>query len=232
MIYAITERQTKKLLDLPETGMGFQIVKAENSDTFHSSKFLVLNAEIAIDVDNDLVEFKSFIAESEIHKLARNSKEWNVFSSTIKVVPQSLVRDKVLVAETKSLRRSHVGGGAMDNDAEEANGEEMFVRLSAYKNDRRIDFENGCLCPGSYRATLKDYLNCVHTHDDPIERYALPTEDEIEWAFFIQPAEGDEFQRGVVQPANGRRGGDEEAYFENGTSKNTLLSINEYGEKP
>ena len=39
----------------------------------------------------------------------------------------------------------------------------------------------------------------------------------------------DSLQRGIVQPAFGHEGGGIEAYFEYGTSKETLLFKREYG---
>ena len=45
--------------------------------------------------------------------------------------------------------------------------------------------------------------------------------DEIKWEFYIQPLKTDTLQRGIVQPANEKQGGGEEAYFANGTSLGT-----------
>lgn len=118
--------------------------------------------------------------------------------------------------------------GAIDNPVEFANGEEVFVRLSAFDNDRRIDKENRCLRPGSFTTTEADYLVCKYLSDDPIERYALPNNDEIKWAFYIQPVGTDTLQRGTVQPANGKRGGGKEAYFEKGTAKGTFFERTKY----
>ena len=104
----------------------------------------------------------------------------------------------------------------------------MFVRLSAYSDDKRIDKTNKCLWPGSYTTTEKDYLKCKFEKDDPIERYALPNDEKIEWAFHIQPKKTDTLQRGNVQTANGKRAGGEEAYFENGTSSGTFIQQTRY----
>jgi hypothetical protein len=61
-------------------------------------------------------------------------------------------------------------------------------------------------------------------------RYALPNDEQIQWAFYIRPKVGDTLQRGVVQPAYGHDGGGIEAYFENGTSDDTYFDKKEYGE--
>ena len=68
---------------------------------------------------------------------------------------------------------------------------------------------------------MDDYLECISPPpEDPIERYALPSNDEIKFAFHIHPKKTDTLQRGTVQPANGKRGGGEEAYFAKLTIKN------------
>ena len=231
MIYEVSEKQSSKLLRLPETGMGFQVVEAEELASDRISTFLVLNSQLAIDVDRDLRQNKRLIAENGFKTLLRRSDVWDVKTSSIRVVPEQAIREPQVIAEAKSfaLRRSKVDGGATENELEHADGDEKFVRLSAYKDDKRIDFENDCLLPGSYCTSERDYLDCVNTHDDPLDRYALPTDEEIEWAFFIQPNDSDTFRRGIVQPAFGHQGGGEEAYFENGTSDDTYLYRRAYG---
>ena len=118
--------------------------------------------------------------------------------------------------------------GAKDNPVEKVNGSEIFVRLSHWNNDKRVDKVNKRLLPGTFTTTLKDYKECNKTRDDPIERYALPTNDPILWAFHIQPKNTDTLQSGIVQPAFGRRGGGEEAYFDKGTSYGTFISQTPY----
>ena len=65
-------------------------------------------------------------------------------------------------------------------------------------------------------------------NDSPVERYALPYNDEIKFAFHVQPKKTDTLQRGTVQPANGKRGGGEEAYFAKGTAAGTFIKQTSY----
>ena len=106
----------------------------------------------------------------------------------------------------------------------------MFVRLSAYQNDRRIDFENKRLKPGTYPTTRCDYRVCVIYKDDPVDRYALPNDEKVKWAFYVQPKTKDTLQRGIVQPAFGHDGGGIEVYFAAGTSRDTFMVMKPYGE--
>ena len=101
--------------------------------------------------------------------------------------------------------------------------------LPAFRNDKRIDFEKKKLKKGSYTTTQSDYGVCVEYHDDPVDRYALPNDDSIKWAFYIRPEKIDGLQRGIVQPAFGHEGGGIEAFFENGTSDGTFIETKPYG---
>ena len=125
----------------------------------------------------------------------------------------------------EKYHRKSGGRGAIDNDKEQASGEEVFVRLSAYEDDRRVDFIRKRLRDGSFTTTKDDYLTCKGYKDDPVDRYALPNDEEIKYAYHVKPISSDNFQRGIVQPAFEHCGGGEEAYFEKGTSDDTLLSL-------
>ena len=77
--------------------------------------------------------------------------------------------------------------------------------------------------PGSFTTMLDDYLKCKTSNSDPVDRYALPNNDIIKYAFHIKPVKTDTLQRGIVQPANGKRGGGKEAYFAKGTAIGTFI---------
>jgi hypothetical protein len=102
------------------------------------------------------------------------------------------------------------------------------VRLSAYENDRRIDHFNKKLLDGTYTTTEDDYLTCKKYGDDPVDRYALPNDEEIKWAFHVKPKNWDKYRPGIVQPANGHIGGGIEALFDNGTSVDTYFKKTPY----
>ena len=154
--------------------------------------------------------------------------------ASIKLSADSIALNAISVLNEKQFRnvlnenKNQNEGAAIDNPVENANGEEIFVRLSAFDDDKRIDKINKCLRPGSYTTTMDDYLKCKASNDDPVERYALPNDDKIKFAFHIQPKKTDTLQRGTVQPANGKRGGGKEAYFANGTANGTFIKQTPY----
>jgi len=149
----------------------------------------------------------------------------------VALVPRNQITEfRVLTESKKKNKGRHSGGkGAVDSPKEVADGKELFVRLSSYENDKRIDFINKKLKPGTFATTNDDYNVCVRTSDDPIDRYALPNDETIKWAFCIQPKKDDILQRGIVQPAFSHDGGGIEVFFEYGTSEKTYLDKRPYG---
>ena len=77
--------------------------------------------------------------------------------------------------------------------------------------------------PGSFTTTASDALKCKIEKDDPINRYALPDELMLKWAFYIQPNKTDLLPRGNVEANFGKKGGGREVYFENGHQNIPLL---------
>jgi len=232
MIYKAYDSDTEKFLSLPETGMGYQVIEAKRRGDTVKEKFVVYNGELIVDLDNRFPDFKKQIKISSFSKVLNEAKPWPFETASISLVPKSLLLEKRVLSENKrNYKKRHPDGrGAKENPKELANGSELFVRLSAYENDRRIDFEMKRLKEGSYTTTQSDYNDCVDYSDDPVDRYALPNDKPIEWAFYIRPEKIDELQRDIVQPALGHDGGGIEVFFEKGTSAGTFLSRKPYGE--
>lgn len=232
MIYKAYPSDTEKFLSLPETGMGYQVIEAKQSGTTVKEKFVVYNGELIVDLDGRFHEFRKQIKESGFSKVLNEARLWPFETSSISLVPKTTLLERRSLSENKEKykHRHPDGKGAKENPKEFANGSELFVRLSAFKNDKRIDFEKKKLKKGSYTTTHSDYRDCVYYSDDPVDRYALPNDDPIKWAFYIQPRKVDELQRGIAQPAFGHDGGGIEVFFENGTSDGTFLETKPYGE--
>jgi hypothetical protein len=231
VIYKTYLTDTSKLLSLPETGMGYQLIEGRLVTESITRKYIVYNGEIAVDLDDQFQTHRRQIQTKGYSNVLNEAKSLLISTDSIKVLPRSILLETKVVSYYKQTRNNrHSGGkGAKDNPKEYTQGDEAFVRISAYYNDKRIDFKRERLIEGSYTTTLSDYYACVNTDDDPIDRYALPNDEEIKWAFYIKPSTFDELQRGIVQPAFGHEGGGIEAYFENGTSDGTLFLKKEYG---
>jgi hypothetical protein len=79
MLYQLSSSQEKDLLNLPETGMGYQIVEATRQGSYRNEKLIVLNSEIVIELDGtEAVNIRNVIHEgitsvkSRIHFIALN----------------------------------------------------------------------------------------------------------------------------------------------------------------
>ena len=232
MIYKAYSSVSARLLSLPETGMGYQIIEGQLTHSYTPKRYVVYNSDLVIDLDSDFLANKQLVAIRGYALVSRAANPLNINAESIKLITKSSLFESVNLSQSEiSVKSRHSGGrGATDNPREHANGEEFFVRLSAYENDKRIDFINNRLKEGLFTTTLHDYLSCVRTDDDPVDRYALPNDDSIKWSFYIQPKSTDSLQRGIVQPAFGHDGGGIEAYFENGTSDNTYYMTKPYGD--
>jgi hypothetical protein len=220
MLFKTTSENQVILLSRPESGMGYQLITARFVSEYKSRKFLVLNSEIII--EHDEYEWLFF------NKIVREG--WNEIKSIAKEQPLQDIELKSkkeyfnIVAEEDTTGKK----GAKDNSIQFANGWMVFVRLSAFYDDKRIDRINKCLRAGSYTTTNDDYLTCTNNKYDPIDRYAIPNNDPIKWAFNIVPKITDTFQQGIVQPDFGKKGGGVECYFEKGTSFGSFTSETEF----
>lgn len=215
MYFKLSSSQERSLLQQPETGMGYQIFEATSTGNYKRERFMALNSEIIIELNGfEGVHVQKIINEGILNVRA-TAKE--ITLTGINVLNK--IQYRQLVGESKNERER----GAIDNPVENANGEEIFVRLSAFDNDRRIDKIKQCLLPGSFTTMEDDYKYCKSNNINPIERYALPNNDAIKFVFYINPLRKDTLQRGIVQPANEKQGGGKEAYFNEGTSNGTFF---------
>ncbi len=224
MVYKISHTNSETLLEKPETGMGYQIVDAyPQFRKTEAKKFVVYNTNLAVELDSNFNINRKKIIDDGYEYALNKAEDIVLETSSIKVLALSEYTKKY------NERHSSSGNGAADSPMEYANGTDCFVRVSAYEDDKRIDLEHMKLKAGSFTTTSEDYNNCVSTNGDPIDRYALPNDEEIKWSFYIKPKSSDILQKGVVQPAFNRAGGGIEVYFEEGTSENTYLYKKEYG---
>lgn len=229
MIYKATDSVLNYMLLQPETGMGYQLIEAEHKFKYKRERFIVYNAEVLLNYDESFARYKKQLFLEGINKSLDNASYISL--EKIKIVERNEVKELRTLDERKKKNKGRYSGGkgATEYPKGKADGKEIFVRLSAYENDRRIDFENKTLKPGTFTTTNRDYLDCLRYSDDPIDRYALPNDEEVKWAFYVQPKDYDALQRGIVQPAFGHDGGGIEIYFEDGTSKDTYLYKRPYG---
>ncbi|MHB1179812.1 MAG: hypothetical protein ACYCZO_15960 [Daejeonella sp.] len=220
MYFQLSAAQENELLNQPETGMGYQVVEARREGSYTQEKFLVLNSEVVIEMNSYEADNVRKVISEGIYSIKASASY--ITLNAISVLNEKQFRNAVNESKNENER------AAIENPVVNANGEEIFVRLSAFDDDRRVDKVNKCLRAGSYTTTMEDYLKCKSTDVDPVEHYALPTNDKTQFAFHIKPVRTDTLQRGTVQPANEKRGGGKEAYFAKGTAAGTFLKQTPY----
>lgn len=217
MIKKLKVSQVQELLKLHESGMGYQLIEAEVGIYNQKSKFLVLNSQLLINDTPQII--------NEVKNVFKTGFRTVLFSASEVELKNIRLVENLSYFHTLSFSAStQKKTGAIHQRFELANGIEVFTRLSAYEDDKRIDTVNNKLLPGSFSTTYADYQYCKNNNLNPVDRYALPNDEPITWAFHIRPLKLDILQRGIVEPANNHKGGGGEAYFKNGTSSNTFIN--------
>lgn len=219
MIRKLRTSQVQDLLRLPESGMGYQLIEAETGFYGRRNKYLVLNSQMIIDDTPQIL--------NEVKSVFKGGYRTMLFSASEVELKNIRLVENLSNYRVKAFSSSKQTG-AIHQSIVFANGTEVFTRLSAYEDDFRVDTVNKKLVPGSFSTTFDDYQYCKNNNINPVERYALPNDEEIKWAFHIRPLKTDSLQRGIVEPANNQNGGGVEAYFEKGTSNNTILEKTAY----
>lgn len=221
MIRKLKTPQIQELLRLRETGMGYQFIEAETGYYGTKNKYLVLNSQIIIDDTPQIL--------NEVKNVFKSGYRTILFSASEIELKNIRLVENLSNYRAKSFSASMAKQtGAIHQPVQFANGVEKFTRLSAYEDDFRVDTVNNKLVAGSFATTFQDYQYCKNNNINPVERYALPNDENIKWAFHIIPLKTDTLQRGIVEPANNQNGGGIEAYFANGTGNNTFLGKTAY----
>lgn len=208
MTYKISDANIKTLKKLPETGMGYHLIEA--TVNYVQSDYIIVNGQIAFEKESGIDE------KVKLYFPANN----NIAFTELPTVNLTDIHLKKSALNIVNEPNSNVKDAAFEN----ANGDELFVRLSAFEDDIRVDKKDGCLLPVSFTTTASDALKCKVEKDDPIDRYALPNELAIKWSFYIQPNKTDRLQRGNVEANYGKKGGGREVYFEKGTRRGTFIT--------
>lgn len=113
------------------------------------------------------------------------------------------------------------------SEPESANGNDVFVRLSAYYDDIRIDAQRMRCIPYTFTTTYDEAMKCKRNKHsiNPCDYFGLPNCVQPKWMFVLRPKKGDLLRRGKVMPAFDKSGGGTEVFFANGTSDFTIIDI-------
>jgi len=204
--------QTSALLGQPESGMGYQIVEVEIPSG--ARRATVYNADLLVWEEEPQVHLAASVHE----RFAGTAGEVQArMIRSIRVVPR-----EPGVSSSPAMRRLVLTESrpAADGEPRGTAPGSVFMRFTAYVNDRRITPERGLL-PGTYATTEED-ARVVATGEQAVERYALPNPTPAVYRFRIDPKPGTSHQAGIVQPAYGHVGGGVEVLFTDGTAGDTV----------
>ncbi len=143
MIYQLNKNVTQELSNYPESGMGYQYIEAniEGSPIYAKEDFIVLNGQFAILMDNYF--------ESELKKISLIFFQYNIFNCPFLEIKNFKVLNPAFVNQLKFLVKEDSRKEqkpATENKKENANGDELFVRISAFEEDIRIDKKINAYC--------------------------------------------------------------------------------------
>lgn len=214
--WTLSQGMTEALLDVPETGMGFQFVEGKIN---HARVYLlVFNAEIAYDVTDLQLSDQRDLATvldngARLSQAMRNAQE----------------RGGTLTLSEFSAAPPRVGGGGTPPSPPSAAGasvappsslvntysltaNRMFYRFSAYSPDKRVNPLNGDFLAGTYATTDSDH-SLVTSGFAAVGRYALPNIRSAFHRYRLEAPSGTTVTTGTVAPAFSQSGGGVEALF-------------------
>ena len=208
MPYRVGEGFREHLLELPESGMGFQVVRDDES------RRLVLNTEVALILDDPDVISAEFMWLQEQMEVA-SSEEADAWLGLIDdLEPVEMARCEVEV---------HGSYGSLTVAGE------AFVRYSAFANDRRIG-NDGSVLAGTYCTTGTDAA-IVPSGLAAVGRYALPNPNPAVYRFDLHPTIGSPILCGPVAPKFGQAGGGVEIRFGQPGSPGTAVGRTRIAER-
>lgn len=210
-MYALNQEFQRSLLGQPESGMGFQRVRAQTLG-YETKSGLVFNATLLVLDEQWDAALRQLRLEGfgTILTLARPAEAEFRTIEVQRPVSQSL----------REPRPADAQGPASAAPLESTKSGAEFNRFSAFERDLRITPDRGLL-PGTYATTRSDGA-LVKTGADAVLRYALPNDDPASNRFLISPVADTLVRTGIVQRAFGKPGGGIEVIFVKGSRPATV----------
>lgn len=208
----LSEAQVSKLLSQPESGMGYQVVEVERKTSVR--KGTVYNGELLLWED----EPRAALAEGVYETLVKVAD--SIEAQKIEAIRVLRHAPRLVPKGMEKLAQTLLGKPATEGEKKKTQKGKVFMRFTAYSNDKRITANNGML-PGTYATTEADSRH-IKTGAEAVERYALPDPKPAKYRYRIDPLEETEYREGIVQPNYGHEGGGVEVIFDNGTDENTV----------
>lgn len=217
-IYRISPDTAKLLIDKPESGLGYQVVR------YQGDALIIFNATIAIPLEE--LRARKFSAE-----------EYVLLSGDPDVgVPhgfETLSLDNWFEVEFSLFGqsdRSNTFGLSLSETVVEPpeaaipfNTPQSYYRYSAYSLDRRVDPCTGNFLSGTYATTYAD-MHFVPSGFAAVGRYALPNPASARYVFQVVTNDRPSLM-GTATPNFGQAGGGVEVLFSQGATNRQGISF-------
>lgn len=212
-MFNLNESAINELLNLPETGMGFQFVEA----TFwgDSKQLLIFNSEHAVDITE-----LNLSTTEEIYELLQNERKiisyldfkHNLLFSAPEAHSFKLISTRIGSPSTATGKPIAATPSTLVKHVNLAKNRKFF-RFSAFNPDRRVDPITGDFRAGTY-ATVESEVPFVPTGFVAVGRFALPNNIPASYRYSIEAPKSTPVSFGTVAPAFSQAGGGVEAYFD------------------
>jgi hypothetical protein len=211
---SVDAKGAEELLQLPESGMGFQLVEAAFWGV--RKELLVFNAAIALDLS--VLDLELAAATDTAARLRNEAR--------IVEALKAAVTTMVAAPGPRNFRllTSRIGSTSASSPAVTSSAlvkhvvlpnTRTFHRFSAFNPDRRVDPSTGDFLPGTYATPLSE-VPFVPTGFAAVGRFALPNTSPASHHYVNQAAAGTAVSFGTVAPAFSQAGGGVEAFFPKG----------------
>lgn len=210
-IYRLTEKSTEIALSLPESGMGYQVIRSE--ERF----FWILNAFLALDFE-DVFEKDTLLEYSNLLWGDPKEKKY-VELKPLEISPNSQFAFSDLEAHLDvNLQRFSLKYSTNISPflpfPVRARRPYAYFRYSPFARDHRVDPSNGDYLHGSYATTYNDTYQ-VPSGFAAVGRYALPNPSSARCVFPIVTYDRPTYM-GTATPNFGQAGGGVEVIFQTG----------------
>lgn len=135
MIYKAYLEDSKHLLSIPESGMGYQIIEGQLTGSYTKKRYIIYNCDLIVDLDTDFDFYKKQIINRGYSTILNESNKLNLKTDSIQLVPRNYQNENKYVTESMVLyNKRHSGGnGARENPKELANGNEFLFEYPLMK---------------------------------------------------------------------------------------------------
>ena len=212
MPWRVSKKLRASLLEEVETGMGYQVA------TINGGRYVILNAELAFELpqyDRNNAEDSS---PRPADRLRADDLDWLKDQ-----LPEYLAKKGKPL--TQGLRRldcaEHLEVETHGSYPSNSSPGELFVRYSAFRQDRRID-PDFSVKPGTYVTTATDAPH-VPSGLAAVGRYALPVHIPAVHKFTLTPRAPVPITCGATAPRFGQAGGGVEVLFINSLPAGTAM---------